>query len=144
MSGLGRHLLAELYGCSFERLDDLDLLTEVTLDAVARSGATILSHHFRRFQPQGVTGVVIIAESHLSLHTWPEHGYAGIDYFTCGDQIDIHLAVDLLEAALAPHHAERSLHWRGGELAGAPHRPGAPGESSPPKAEASVGTRKSL
>ena len=124
MSGLGRHLLAELYGCSPVRLDDLDFLREATLDAVRRSGATILSDHFRRFSPQGVTGVVIIAESHLALHTWPEHGYVAIDYFSCGDQVDIDLAVDVLEAALEPHHAERVLVWRGAELSGLPHRPG--------------------
>lgn len=123
MSGLGRHILAEFYGCEFEKLNDPELLKRVALDAVAQSGATIVSHHFKTFSPQGVSGVIVIAESHLSFHTWPEHGYAAVDYFTCGDRIDLHLAVDLLERALQPSHTDRKLHWRGSELSEEPYCP---------------------
>ncbi|MFH2011014.1 MAG: polyamine aminopropyltransferase [bacterium] len=123
MQGLGKHILAEFYGCDFEKLNDPELLKTASLDAVRRSGATIMSHHFKVFEPQGVSGVIVIAESHLSFHTWPEHGYAAVDYFTCGDRIDIHLAVDVLALALQPSHTERKVHWRGEELADEPHRP---------------------
>jgi S-adenosylmethionine decarboxylase len=123
MQGLGKHILAELYGCDFALLNDLEVLRPASLEAVRRSGATIMSHHFQTFEPQGVSGVIIIAESHLSFHTWPEHGYAAIDYFTCGDRIDIHLAVDVLVEALQPSRSERTLHWRGADLAGAQHCP---------------------
>lgn len=134
MQGLGRHILAELYGCDFARLNDPELLRGASLEAVERSGATIMSHHFKSFEPQGVSGVIVIAESHLSFHTWPEHGYAAIDYFTCGDRIDIHLAVDIMAEALQPTHAERTLHWRGTELADEPHRPELAGEDlTPPR-----------
>jgi len=123
MQGLGQHILAELYGCDGGRLNNLELLGRASLDAVERSGATIMSHHFKSFEPQGVSGVIVIAESHLSFHTWPEHGYAAVDYFTCGDRIDLHLAVDLLGEAMQASRTERKLHWRGSELAGEPHRP---------------------
>ncbi len=123
MHGLGKHILAEFYGCDFERLNDPELLERASLEAVERSGATIMSHHFKVFEPQGVSGVVVIAESHLSFHTWPEHGYAAVDYFTCGEHIDIHLAVDVMAEALQPGHTERTLHHRGTELADEPHRP---------------------
>jgi len=123
MSGLGRHILAEFYGCSFDRLNDPQLLERSALEAVETSGATYVSHHIKTFEPQGVSGVVVIAESHLSFHTWPEHGYVAIDYFTCGDRIDIHGAVDLLEQRLHPSHTDRKLHWRGAELAEQPYRP---------------------
>lgn len=123
MHGLGKHILAEFYGCSFERLNDAELLGRASLDAVQRSGATIMSHHVQPFEPQGVSGVIVIAESHLSFHTWPEHGYAAVDYFTCGDRIDIHLAVDVMAEALQAKRSERTLHWRGAELAHAPPSP---------------------
>jgi spermidine synthase len=123
MHGLGRHILAEFYGCDVARLNDPELLRRASLEAVERSGATIMSHHFKTFEPQGVSGVIVIAESHLAFHTWPEHGYAAIDYFTCGDRIDIHLAVDIMAEAMQPSRTERTLHWRGTELANEPHRP---------------------
>ncbi len=126
MEGLGKHILAEFYGCDFALLNDLKVLRRASLEAVERSGATIMSHHFQTFEPQGVSGVIIIAESHLSFHTWPEHGYAAIDYFTCGDRIDMDLAVDVMAEALQPTRSERALHWRGADLAGAPHCPGEP------------------
>ena len=66
------------------------------LDAAAEVGATVIDHIFHQFSPQGVTGVVAIAESHLCIHTWPEHGYAAVDIFTCGDGFDPTQAAQLL------------------------------------------------
>lgn len=83
MNALGRHLLLELNGCNPQRLDDLDLVRRLMLASAREVGATIMGDTFHRFHPQGVSGVVVIAESHLSIHTWPEHAYAAVDIFSC-------------------------------------------------------------
>ena len=85
MISLGVQIIADLYDCDRERLDDAKLVCEVMLEAARRARATIITHNFHRFSPQGVSGVVIIAESHLAIHTWPENNYAAVDLFTCGD-----------------------------------------------------------
>lgn len=84
MKTLARHLIAELYGCPHERLDDLDGIRAAMLEAAEVVGATILKDAFHPFEPDGVSGVVVIAESHLSIHTWPRRNYAAVDIFTCG------------------------------------------------------------
>ncbi|MBI5508054.1 MAG: adenosylmethionine decarboxylase [Deltaproteobacteria bacterium] len=84
MHTLGRHLIAELYGCDPGRSDDLAWVRRTMLTATRKIGATIVGEVFHHFAPQGVTGSVVIAESHLSVHTWPESGYVSIDIFTCG------------------------------------------------------------
>jgi len=84
MQALGRQVLLELYDCDAEALSDEALLREAFLDAARLAGATVVTDVFHRFSPYGVSGVVVIAESHLSVHTWPEHGYAAVDLFTCG------------------------------------------------------------
>jgi S-adenosylmethionine decarboxylase len=88
MNALGRHILAEYYGCDIKILNDVELIEHYMRDAVLKSGATIIDSTFHRFNPHGVSGVVVIAESHMALHTWPEHGYAAVDFFTCGDRVD--------------------------------------------------------
>lgn len=85
MTPLGRHLLVEYRGCDPARLDDLPYIDALMRRAVEAAGVTVIDAFFHHFAPQGVTGVVVIAESHLSVHTWPELGYAAIDFFTCGD-----------------------------------------------------------
>ncbi len=87
MNALGRHLLLELKDCNSEALNDLGFLKGIMLAAACEAGATVLGESFHQFDPQGVSGVVIIAESHLFIHTWPEWGYAAIDIFTCGDSV---------------------------------------------------------
>ncbi len=88
MNALGRHILVEYYGCDIKILNDLDVIEDYMRQAVLRSGATIIDSTFHRFNPHGVSGVVVIAESHMALHTWPEYGYAAVDFFTCGDRVD--------------------------------------------------------
>ncbi|MEZ4471899.1 MAG: adenosylmethionine decarboxylase [bacterium] len=85
MNTLGRHLLIEYRGCNGAILDDLPRIEALMLQAAEAAGATIVQSVFHRFSPHGVTGVVVVAESHLSIHTWPEYGYAAVDFFTCGD-----------------------------------------------------------
>lgn len=123
MKGFGKHILVEFYGCEFALLNDPKRLRELALEAVAQSGATIMSDLFLTFEPHGVTGVVVIAESHMSLHTWPEHGYMALDYFTCGERVEIQAAVDVLARGLDPETVESTLRPRGLRLAGRPHHP---------------------
>ena len=96
MDALGRHLLLELRECNVAVLDDLKYLENALVSAAEDSGATVLDKSFHHFAPQGVSGVVLIAESHLSLHTWPEHAYAAVDIFTCGTTVKIEVAADSL------------------------------------------------
>ena len=84
MDALGTHLLLELRDCNQELLDDIDYIEDAMIGAANEAGATIVGQSFHKFDPRGVTGIVAIAESHLSIHTWPEHGYAAVDIFTCG------------------------------------------------------------
>jgi len=96
LNALGRHLLVELQDCEKEVLDNLSLLREVMLGAAVACGAVVLGDSFHRFSPQGVSGVVVIAESHLSIHTWPEYGYAAVDIFTCGNTVEPRKAAEVL------------------------------------------------
>lgn len=105
MDTIGRHLLAEYHACASERLDDPQFIEALMLDAARAAGATPLDRSFRRFEPQGVTGVVIVSESHLSVHTWPEHRYVAVDVFTCG-QTDPLAAHRVLEAGLRPGRSQ--------------------------------------
>jgi S-adenosylmethionine decarboxylase proenzyme len=81
----GRHLLVEYRGCDTRILNDKDRIEDLMRSAAEKARATVVGSVFRTFQPQGVSGVVVIEESHLSIHTWPEYGYAAVDFYTCGD-----------------------------------------------------------
>jgi S-adenosylmethionine decarboxylase len=96
LNALGRHLLVELHDCDREALNDLDLIREVMLQAAVDCGAVVMGESFHRFSPQGVSGVVVIAESHISIHTWPEYGYAAADVFTCGTSVNPEVAAEVL------------------------------------------------
>lgn len=82
---VGKHCILELYHCRADRLNDEAFLRSSITQAVQQAGATLLNLISHRFQPQGVTALALLAESHLSIHTWPESGYAAVDVFTCGD-----------------------------------------------------------
>lgn len=96
MNALGKHLLLELKDCNRELLNDLEALKKLLSEAAVECGATVLGDSFHRFSPQGVSGVVVIAESHVFIHTWPEHGYAAVDIFTCGTRVKPEIAADIL------------------------------------------------
>jgi len=100
VTALGLHLLAEFTGCDAEALSDLGRVTAAMLQAAEASGATIVTHSFHHFSPHGVSGAVIIAESHLAIHTWPEHGFAAVDFFSCGP-VDMDRGLAVLKAAFA-------------------------------------------
>lgn len=84
MDTLGSHLLAEYWGCDKNILDDQAHIEALMRAAATAAGAHIVEVIFHRFSPQGVSGVVVVEESHISIHTWPERGYAAVDFYTCG------------------------------------------------------------
>lgn len=88
MQALGRQILVEFYQCDPEVLNDEARIRDILIEGVRRSKATIVTDSFHSFSPHGVSGVVVIAESHVAIHTWPEYGYAAVDIFTCGESID--------------------------------------------------------
>lgn len=96
MDALGYHLLMELKNCDRKLLNDPGKLEQLLVEAANRAGATVVQKAFHQFNPHGVSGVVIIAESHLFIHTWPEHGYAAVDIFTCGDTVRADTAAEWL------------------------------------------------
>ncbi len=85
MDVLGKHLLAEFYDCDVTILDSISQIESIMIEAVNVAGATIVQPVFHKFAPQGVSGVVVIAESHFAIHTWPEHAYASVDLYSCGE-----------------------------------------------------------
>ncbi len=96
MDALGLHLILELKECRPDLLDDMEFVQHTLINAAEATGATIIGKTFHKFAPQGVTGVVAIAESHVCIHTWPEYGYAAADIFTCGENFSPHAAAALI------------------------------------------------
>jgi len=82
---MGKHYLLNLYGCSFSHLNNEQFLIDLLENAAVASGATVVETIFKKFDPQGVTVLTLLSESHISIHTWPEDGNAAVDIFTCGD-----------------------------------------------------------
>jgi len=97
---LGSQIIAELYYCDRNLLDDLDYIRNIMLNAAREANVMVIGSKFHKFSPQGVSGVVVIAESHISIHTWPEYGYAAVDIFTCGNRSMPRLALRYLAKAL--------------------------------------------
>ncbi len=107
----GDHIIIDLWGAS--RLDDLELMEATLLTAVQEIKATLLHIHLHHFQPNGgISGVAVLAESHISVHTWPEKGYAAFDVFSCGDSIP-EKAIDVLKTAFNPEKMIVSALQRG-------------------------------
>ena len=88
MKSLGRHVLAEMYECDADILNDHEKVEDILIDGAKEAKATIIESVFHKFNPYGVSGVVVIQESHFTIHTWPEYGYAALDCFTCGEEIN--------------------------------------------------------
>ncbi len=113
MKELGRHILVEMYDCDAEILNDRDLIDREMLKAAEIAGATIVGNVMHKFSPHGVSGVVVIAESHFSIHTWPEYGYAALDLFTCGDTVNPWIAFDHLSKVLKAGNSSQTELKRG-------------------------------
>jgi len=82
---LGRHFIAEFYNCSSSIIDNVNAVEKIMTDAALLSGTNIIRPFFHTFSPQGVSGIIVISESHFAVHTWPEHSYAAVDLFSCSD-----------------------------------------------------------
>lgn len=104
MEALGRHILAEVYGCPADILNDRDKVEEIMVNAALKAGAEIREVIFHKFSPQGISGVVVISESHLAIHTWPELGYAAVDVFTCGERVDPWVSCRYIQQEMQAKH----------------------------------------
>ncbi len=104
MKSLGKHFIIEFHDCDPDALNNKEILESHILESVRVSGATVIQPFFHQFSPHGVSGIVVIAESHFSIHTWPEYGYCAVDIFTCGEDIDNEAALEYLRTALQSRH----------------------------------------
>lgn len=100
LQSLGHHLIVELYDCDTEVINNAKAVEKALVKAVDISGATLVRSVIHEFNPHGVSGVVVIEESHFSVHTWPEYGYCALDIFTCGNEIDHMSALQYLKDTL--------------------------------------------
>ena len=110
LSHQSKHLLLELYSCDSEKLNDESFLRCILNRAAKLANATVLNLISNKFEPQGVTAIALLAESHISIHTWPESNYSAIDIFTCGQNMLPELAsLYLIEALKAEEHFLRVI-----------------------------------
>ena len=109
----GRHYLVDFRSCDPSSLEQMEVTREIFLRAARESNATLLGELFHQFEPVGVSGVLLIAESHISVHTWPEDGFASVDIFTCGEEMDPEAAIDVLAKGFGAGQVDVKLHLRG-------------------------------
>lgn len=110
---LGKHTTWDFWGVSDVLLDNLEVLRAILMEAAEAGNCTVVDSVFHKFSPIGVTGVLVLAESHLSIHTWPEEGYCAIDIFTCGDSVNAEALDAVLGVRLRPTKAVRNHLERG-------------------------------
>src|SRR6188474_1269506 len=112
-NSLGEHMLLEYYGCDAVKLAHAAEVQKFVLDAVRRAHGTIVTDIFHNFSPHGVSGVVVIAESHVTIHTWPEHACAAVDIFSCGTTLDHSAIREWIRAGLRATNVESRELTRG-------------------------------
>ncbi|BFH12366.1 adenosylmethionine decarboxylase [Paenibacillus dendritiformis] len=116
-STFGRHVAVDTWGVDFDLLNNAEYLQTQLVEAAEACGATVLSVQSKQFEPQGATVLVMLSESHLSIHTYPERGFAAIDCYTCGETVDPQLAIDYLVSVLKPERTYAKKLIRGlGEM----------------------------
>lgn len=116
-STFGRHVAIDTWGVQFDLLNDAEFLQKEMIEAAEACGATVLGVQAKQFSPQGATVLVLLSESHLSIHTYPERGFAALDCYTCGDTVDPQLAIDYMVSVLKPEKVYAKKLVRGiGEL----------------------------
>lgn len=113
MQALGTHIIIDCYECDAKKLDDIKYLETLLVEAALRAGCEIREVIFHKFAPQGVSGVIIISESHISIHTYPEYRVAMIDIFTCGNKADPNKALQLIIDGLICNNYNIAYHKRG-------------------------------
>jgi S-adenosylmethionine decarboxylase len=113
----GKEEAADLYGVSFEKLNDIDYLRELGFDAIEKAKATYLKHIEHKFSPQGCTLLFLLSESHLTMHCTPEHGFIALNCYTCGTIADPVMAIDYIIEQLEPdiNRIRRKTTVRGNE-----------------------------
>lgn len=112
---VGTHICADLYECDSEIINDIDTLRDTLVAAARTANATVLDVSSHKFEPQGVTILLLLAESHLSIHTWPEKNYAAVDVFTCGTRMQPAHAIEAIKAAVRAERSNITTLKRGGE-----------------------------
>ncbi|ALS26970.1 adenosylmethionine decarboxylase [Paenibacillus cisolokensis] len=116
-STFGRHVAVDAWGVDFDLLNNAEMLQAHMVEAAEACGATVLSVQAKQFEPQGATVLVLLSESHLSIHTYPEKGFAALDCYTCGETVDPQLAIDYMMSVLKPEKVHAKKLVRGiGEL----------------------------
>jgi S-adenosylmethionine decarboxylase len=100
MKAVGKHLLVDFIACNGELLKKVDFIDKIMFEAAKIAKATIVGKFFKQFEPYGVSGVIVIAESHFTMHTWPEHNLASVDFFSCTDEVDMQGAITYLKEKL--------------------------------------------
>lgn len=108
----GRHYLVELIGCDPQRIKYADQVKEVLVKAALASKATIVEQYFKQYEPYGVTGIILICESHFSIHTWPEDGFAAFDILTCGEMLPEN-AIKVVKEGFQAKHVKKQIIPRG-------------------------------
>ncbi|MDF2815840.1 MAG: S-adenosylmethionine decarboxylase [Paenibacillus sp.] len=101
-STFGRHVAVDTWGADFDKLNSAEWLQAQMVEAAEVCGATVLSVQSKQFEPQGATVLVLLSESHISIHTYPEKGFAALDCYTCGETVDPQAAIDYLVSVLKP------------------------------------------
>ena len=109
MKALGSHILVEFTNCKADVLNDVGQIEKCMVEAAQIAGATVINSTFHHFSPYGVSGVVVIQESHLAIHTWPEYKYAAVDLFTCGDTVDPWVSFEFLKNAFCANYSALEL-----------------------------------
>ena len=122
-TSLGIHVLYELYDCEAALLDDVEVLRQTLYDAVRSVEMVALQEAYHQYEPQGVSVVILVAESHIAVHTWPEYGYAAVDFFSCRTDINPERVRAVLQGALKPGRMDSRRIERGRQAS--PHLPGA-------------------
>ena len=115
---LGRHWLVELQQCADDILREVAEVERIMREAAVIAKANIVSGHFHQFQPYGVSGVLVIAESHFTIHTWPEHAYAAVDIFTCSPDLEVEMAIRQLQTDFGAKQMEVQVFKRGSLMMG--------------------------
>lgn len=116
-STFGRHVAVDAWGIDFDTLNNPKFLENLMVQAAEKCGATVLSTQSKQFEPQGATVLVLLSESHISIHTYPEKGFAALDCYTCGEKVDPQIAIDFMISVLKPKVAYPKVLKRGvGEI----------------------------
>lgn len=110
---IGRHLTVDMYGCIFESLDNVDFVKETLLKAVSAGNMTLIDFTYHKFEPQGLTVLALLAEGHVSIHTYPKMNYTAVDVFTYGDQSNPEQAITILKNCFRPEKIKTTNIKRG-------------------------------